>query len=40
VFKALATATVGSTAAEFAQLIDTDTKMWGGVGREANVKLE
>jgi tripartite-type tricarboxylate transporter receptor subunit TctC len=39
-FKALATPTVGSTAAEFVQLIDTETKMWGEVGRAANVKLE
>jgi len=39
-FKAMATPTVGSTAAEFAHLIDTETKMWGEVGRAANVKLE
>lgn len=39
-FRALATPTVGSTAAEFAQLIDTETKMWADVGRAANVKLE
>jgi tripartite-type tricarboxylate transporter receptor subunit TctC len=39
-FKALATPTVGSTAAEFVQLIDTETKMWAEVGRAANVKLE
>jgi len=39
-FRAMATPTVGSTAAEFAQLIDTETKMWGDVGRAANVKLE
>ena len=39
-FRALATPTVGSTAAEFAQLIDTETKMWAEVGRAANVKLE
>jgi len=38
-FKAMATPTVGSTAAEFAQLIDTETKKWGDVGRAANVKL-
>jgi hypothetical protein len=36
----MATPTVGSTAAEFARLIDTETKMWGEVGRAANVKLE
>jgi tripartite-type tricarboxylate transporter receptor subunit TctC len=39
-FKAMATPTVGSTAAEFAHLIETETKMWGDVGRAANVKLE
>jgi tripartite-type tricarboxylate transporter receptor subunit TctC len=39
-FKAMATPTVGSTAAEFAHRIDTETKMWGEVGRAANVKLE
>jgi tripartite-type tricarboxylate transporter receptor subunit TctC len=39
-FKALATPTVGSTAAEFVQLIDTETKMWAEVGRAANVRLE
>ena len=35
-FRALATPTVGSTAAEFVQLIDTETKMWAEVGRVAN----
>jgi tripartite-type tricarboxylate transporter receptor subunit TctC len=39
-FKAMATPTVGSTAAEFARLIDTETRMWAEVGRAANVKLE
>jgi tripartite-type tricarboxylate transporter receptor subunit TctC len=39
-FKAMATPTVGSTAAEFARLIDTETKMWAEVGRVANVRLE
>ncbi len=39
-FKAMATPTVGSTAAEFTRLIETETKMWGDVGRAANVKLE
>jgi tripartite-type tricarboxylate transporter receptor subunit TctC len=39
-FKAMATPTVGSSAAEFAHTIDTETKMWGEVGRAANVKLE
>jgi tripartite-type tricarboxylate transporter receptor subunit TctC len=39
-FKAMATPTVGSTAAEFIRTIDTETKMWSEVGRAANVKLE
>jgi tripartite-type tricarboxylate transporter receptor subunit TctC len=39
-FRAMATPTVGSSAAEFTSLIDTETKMWGDVGRAANVKLE
>jgi len=39
-FKAMATPTVGSTAAEFSRLIETETKMWGEVGRAANVRLE
>jgi tripartite-type tricarboxylate transporter receptor subunit TctC len=39
-FRALATPTVGSTGAEFVQLIDKETKMWADVGRAANVKLE
>ncbi|HKD24363.1 MAG TPA: tripartite tricarboxylate transporter substrate binding protein [Xanthobacteraceae bacterium] len=39
-FKAMATPTVGSTAAEFAQLIERETKMWAEVGHVANVKLE
>ncbi len=39
-FRSLATPTVGSTAAEFVHLIDTETKMWAEVGRAANVKLE
>jgi tripartite-type tricarboxylate transporter receptor subunit TctC len=39
-FKAMATPTVGSTATEFTRLIETETKMWGDVGRAANVKLE
>jgi tripartite-type tricarboxylate transporter receptor subunit TctC len=39
-FKTMATPTVGSTAAEFVRLIDTETKMWAEVGRVANVKLE
>ncbi len=39
-FKAMATPTVGGTAAEFARTIDVETKMWGDVGKVANVKLE
>jgi len=39
-FKAMATPTVGSTAAEFTRTIDTETRMWAEVGRAANVKLE
>ncbi len=39
-FRALATPIVGSTAAEFADLIDRETKMWAEVGQAANVKLE
>jgi tripartite-type tricarboxylate transporter receptor subunit TctC len=39
-FKAMATPTVGSSAAEFARVIDSETRMWGEVGRVANVKLE
>jgi tripartite-type tricarboxylate transporter receptor subunit TctC len=39
-FKAMATPTVGGTAADFARTIDVETKMWGDVGKVANVKLE
>jgi tripartite-type tricarboxylate transporter receptor subunit TctC len=39
-FKAMATPTVGGSAADFARTIDVETKMWGEVGRVANVKLE
>jgi tripartite-type tricarboxylate transporter receptor subunit TctC len=39
-FKAMATPTVGSSAADFAHTIEVETKMWGEVGRLANVKLE
>jgi tripartite-type tricarboxylate transporter receptor subunit TctC len=39
-FRVLATPTVGSSAADFAQLIDTETRMWAEVGRIANVRLE
>jgi tripartite-type tricarboxylate transporter receptor subunit TctC len=39
-FKAMATPTIGGSAAEFARTIAVETKMWGEVGRLANVKLE
>jgi tripartite-type tricarboxylate transporter receptor subunit TctC len=39
-FKAMATPTVGGSAADFAHTIGVETKMWGDVGRLANVKLE
>jgi tripartite-type tricarboxylate transporter receptor subunit TctC len=39
-FKKMATPTVGSTAADFARIIDRQTTTWAEVGREANVKLE
>ena len=39
-FKAMATPVVGGTAADFARVIDTETKTWAEVGRAANVKLE
>ncbi len=39
-FKNMATATVGSTAADFAKVIDEQTRTWAEVGRTANVKLE
>jgi tripartite-type tricarboxylate transporter receptor subunit TctC len=39
-FKAMATPTVGGSAKDFAHTIDIETKMWGEVGRVANVKLE
>ncbi len=39
-FKAMATPTVGGGAADFAHTIEVETKMWGEVGRLANVKLE
>src|SRR6202521_1946875 len=37
-FKVMATPTVGSSAQEFIRLIDVETRMWGEVGRTANVK--
>ena len=39
-FKDMATPTVGSTSAEFAKIIDEQTKTWAEVGKRANVKLE
>ena len=39
-FKKMATPTVGSTSADFAKIIDAQTKTWVEVGRAANVKLE
>jgi tripartite-type tricarboxylate transporter receptor subunit TctC len=39
-FKAMATPTVGGSAADFARTIEVETKMWGDVGRLADVKLE
>jgi tripartite-type tricarboxylate transporter receptor subunit TctC len=39
-FRVLATPTAGSTAAEFVDLIERETKMWTEVGRAAHVKLE
>jgi tripartite-type tricarboxylate transporter receptor subunit TctC len=39
-FKAMATGTVGSSAAEFAKVIESETRMWADVAREANLKFE
>jgi len=39
-FKDMATPTVGSSSAEFAKIIDEQTKTWAEVGQRANVKLE
>ena len=39
-FRAMATPTVGSTSQDFIRTIDSETKMWGEVGRTANVKIE
>jgi tripartite-type tricarboxylate transporter receptor subunit TctC len=39
-FKKMATPTVGSSSADFAKIIDEQTKTWVDVGRAANVKLE
>jgi tripartite-type tricarboxylate transporter receptor subunit TctC len=39
-FKKMATPTVGSSSADFARIIDEQTKTWVEVGQAANVKLE
>jgi tripartite-type tricarboxylate transporter receptor subunit TctC len=39
-FKKMATPTVGSSSADFARIIDEQTRTWADVGRAANVKLE
>jgi|SRR5579871_6846937 len=39
-FRKMATPTVGSTSADFAKIIDAQTKTWADVGRAAGVKLE
>ena len=39
-FKAMATPTVGNTSAEFARIIEAETKVWAEIGKAANVKLE
>jgi len=39
-FRNMATPTVGSSAAQFARIIDEQTKTWAEVGRAANVSLE
>jgi tripartite-type tricarboxylate transporter receptor subunit TctC len=39
-FKAMATGTVGSSATEFAKVIESETRMWGEVAKEANLKFE
>ena len=39
-FKAMATGTVGSSAAEFAKVIESETRMWADVAKEANLKFE
>jgi tripartite-type tricarboxylate transporter receptor subunit TctC len=39
-FKAMATGTVGSSAAEFAKVIESETRMWAEVAKEANLKFE
>jgi tripartite-type tricarboxylate transporter receptor subunit TctC len=39
-FRVMATGTVGSSAAEFVKVIDTETKMWADVAKAANLKFE
>jgi tripartite-type tricarboxylate transporter receptor subunit TctC len=39
-FKAMATGTVGSSAREFAQVIEAETRMWADVAKAANLKFE
>jgi tripartite-type tricarboxylate transporter receptor subunit TctC len=39
-FKAMATPTVGNTSAEFAKIIETETRMWANVAKAANLKFE
>src|SRR5262245_17679859 len=39
-FKAMATGTVGSSAAEFAKVIEIETRMWADVAKAANLKFE
>ena len=39
-FKAMATGTVGSSASEFAKVIETETRMWADVAKAANLKFE
>jgi len=39
-FRAMATGTVGSSAAEFAKVIEAETRMWADVAEAANLKFE
>ncbi len=39
-FKAMATGTVGSSASEFAKVIEAETRMWADVAKAANLKFE
>jgi hypothetical protein len=36
----MATRTVGSSAADFAKVIEAETHMWANVAKEANLKFE